>query len=116
MAIIRVQAAEDLDWVEACDRASTLLDANSGKFKAAVKREAQRTYKRRFMTEINKARKTMETEAAARVRRSEDNFRVPCSVCGKPMVFSSRDENWESAAKPVLYSAFGNWHHTTCAQ
>jgi len=29
MAIVRVQAAESLDWAEACNRAATLLDANS---------------------------------------------------------------------------------------
>lgn len=41
-------------------------------------------------------------------------FQVPCAVCGKPMVFSHRDENWDHAVKPELLKAFRTWSHVTC--
>lgn len=118
MAIVRLQAAESLDWEEACERAAQLLDANSQEFKRRVKLEAQRLYKQRFMRELNKARETIWRNAweAGRqwTRQNEDNFHVPCSICGKPMHFSSLDENWESEIKPTLYRAFKNWCHVKC--
>ena len=42
MAIVRLQAAENLDWEDACVRAAELIDANSKEFKRRVKLEAQR--------------------------------------------------------------------------
>jgi len=36
MAIIRIQAAEDLDWDQACGKAVALLDQNSMRFKNDV--------------------------------------------------------------------------------
>jgi len=120
MAIIRLQAAENLDWEDACIRAAELIDVNSQEFKRRVELEAQRLYKQRFMTELNKARETIRKKAreegAEWVRRNEDNFRIPCSICGKPMYFSSRDENWERKVKPILYQAFKNWRHTSCGK
>jgi len=42
-------------------------------------------------------------------------FAVPCKVCSKPMVFSSKDEKlWEREVKPVLQKAFSNWIHVKC--
>jgi len=119
MAIVRLQAAESLDWEDACVRAAELIDANSKEFKRRVELEAQRLYKQRFMRELNKARETIRSNAweagANWVRNNEDNFRVPCSICGEPMYFSSNDSNWESKVKPTLYQAFRNWHHVRCA-
>lgn len=43
----------------------------------------------------------------------ETYFEVPCSICGRPMVFTARDPNWEEE-KRVLYSAFKNWYHVNC--
>lgn len=120
MAIVRLQAAENLDWKDACIRAAELIDVNSQEFKRRVELEAQRLYKQRFMTELNKARETIRKKAweegAEWVRRNEDNFRIPCSICGKPMYFSSRDENWERKVKLILYQAFKNWRHTSCGK
>jgi len=118
MAIVKLQAAEELDWEDACLKAAQLLYSNSEEFKRLVKLEAQRLYKRRFMRELNKARETIRSNAweagAEWVRRNEDNFRVPCSICGEPMYFSSNDSNWESKVKPTLYQAFKNWYHVRC--
>jgi len=116
-AIVRVQAAESLDWPEACQKAALLLDANSEAFKQAVEREAERLAKKRFMRQVNAARKSIRANAVKwgqqNVRMWEDNFHVPCSICGKPMHFSSRDRDWEKE-KALLYEAFKSWRHTTC--
>ena len=62
------------------------------------------------------AGQTIAEKVANAVRTGEDNFRVPCSICGKPMYFSNRDGKWEGDVKPILYGAFKNWHHTSCAK
>jgi hypothetical protein len=94
-----------------------LIDENSLEFQRAVTRKAQKIYKRRYMTELNKARATIKARTRAdtttRIRRFEDNFRTPCSECGKYIHFSSRDENWEQE-KEELYEAFADWHHDKC--
>jgi hypothetical protein len=41
-------------------------------------------------------------------------FIVPCSVCGKPMIFTHRDNNWLSDVRPWLLAAFRNWRHVKC--
>jgi hypothetical protein len=91
----------------------------------AVQDGADRLAKSRYMQQINKARKTIEDQAyqkgynvgyekgAEYVRVNEDNFHVPCPICGKPMHFSSRDQDWEGEKK-ILHGAFSGWHHTTC--
>lgn len=120
MAIVRLQASESLDWEDACVRAAQLVNANSLEFKRMIELEAQRLHKQRFMKELNRARETIRSNAweagGEWVRENEDNFRVPCSICGKPMYFSSLNKNWESEIKPILYQAFKNWHHTKCAE
>jgi len=45
---------------------------------------------------------------------NEEKFTVPCSVCGEPIYFSSKDSNWTSEEYPKLIERFGKWHHTTC--
>jgi hypothetical protein len=41
-------------------------------------------------------------------------FTVPCSICGKPMVFTHKSKsNWQKI-KPRLRKAFANWFHTAC--
>jgi len=118
MAIVKLQAAKELDWEDACLKAAQLINSNSEEFKRLVKLEAQRLYKQRFMKELNKARETIRSNAweagANGVRNNEDNFRVPCSICGEPMYFSSNNSNWESEVKPTLYQAFKNWYHVRC--
>lgn len=133
MAVVRVQAAENLDWNEACVRASQLIDVD--KFKKAVNRQALRLGKGKLMTQMNKMRETYENKGwdsgykegliqakgeffrkgKESVRANEDNFRVPCSICGKPMRFCSNDKNWNEKQE-VLYQAFASWHHITCQQ
>uniref|UniRef100_A0A7J2TB21 Uncharacterized protein n=1 Tax=Ignisphaera aggregans TaxID=334771 RepID=A0A7J2TB21_9CREN len=42
-------------------------------------------------------------------------FEAPCSVCGKPMLFTHRDPNW-SKIKSVLLNAFRDWGHKDCIE
>ena len=65
-------------------------------------------------SELNKAGQTITEKVANAVRTGEDNFRIPCRICGKMMHFSSRFSNWEGGARDVLYAAFKNWQHTEC--
>jgi len=67
-------------------------------------------------SESKRARQTIAEKVANAVRIGEDNFRVPCRICGKMMHFSSRDAEWESLERQVLYDAFKNWHHTSCTK
>lgn len=114
MALLKIQVDNDMDWNQACEKTFQLLDGNSEAFKQAVQREALRIYKSRHMAELNKAKETFQKDAMELVRKAEDNFRVPCNKCHKPMYISSRDDNWETKMKPILYKAFGNWIHTNC--
>jgi len=76
------------------------------------------------MKELNKARDTIIFNAWERawnsgaewVRRNEDNFRIPCKICGKLIYISSSASNWESMIKPMLYAAFKNLYHISCEQ
>lgn len=110
MTIVRLQAAENLDWLEACLRATQLVDSNSEAFKKAVKREVQREYNRKFMAQLNKVKNKWEEGYKV------EHFTAPCSICGKPIEFSQRENNWESQIKPTLHNAFRGWRHTTCAR
>ena len=95
-SIIKIQAEEDLDFEDACLKAALLLDLNSKEYRQAIEREARRASKSEFMSQLNTGRETIRNQAFADgqrfVREHEDNFRVPCSICGKPMQFSSRDQ------------------------
>jgi len=112
MAIVRLQAAENLDWDEACLRAVDLLDKNGGEFKHAAELEAQRIYKSRFMSELNKSRKTLYKMGYNEAMQIE-RFTVPCSTCGKSIQFTSRDPKWEEQ-KRLLNDAFKNVCHANC--
>jgi len=44
-----------------------------------------------------------------------EEFTVPCSRCGKPVVFTSRSkEFWERQIKPTLLKMFSHWMHREC--
>ena len=116
-AIIRIQADENLDFEDACLKAALLVDPRREEFKKAVRQEADRLEKSKFMNQLNKARKTVEDNAwrkgADYVRNYEDNFHVPCNKCGKPLRLSNSHSNW-ATIRDTLYRAFSGWYHTTC--
>jgi hypothetical protein len=43
-------------------------------------------------------------------------FEVPCSICGKPMVFTHAERNWATEIKPELLGAFKHWYHVPCKE
>ena len=58
IALVRLQGAEELDYPQACIRAATLIEKGCETFRRAVRGEANRLYKSRFLNEVNKARST----------------------------------------------------------
>ena len=70
MAIARVMAKFNLDYPEALERAALLLDSNSRVFEEAVDREAEKRFKSRFMTQLNKGRSTIIQSYENRVENS----------------------------------------------
>lgn len=115
LAIAGLQAANNLDWDEACSLAAERIDSNTKQFQKSVEQRAQSLYKSKLMKEMNKARTSIASDAAQQVRRSEDNFRVPCGKnCGKWMYFSNRDKDWPNK-KAELYRAFAGWSHIDCS-
>jgi hypothetical protein len=43
-------------------------------------------------------------------------FTVPCFICGKPIIFTHRDENWAKEVRPALLEAFRRWRHVCCGE
>lgn len=121
MRIIKIMADNNIDsFDEACERAAILLDENSKKFKALVDAEAERRYKGRFMTQLDKTRAKIKEEGykegylvGYKDAKKIEHFCVPCSRCGRSMLFTSTDKDW-AEVKPTLYKAFRYWHHTDC--
>lgn len=41
-------------------------------------------------------------------------FTIPCAICGKPIVYTHRDEGWASKVKPTLRKILGYPVHAEC--
>ncbi len=122
LAIIKVQASEELDYEEACLRASQLMDTNSKEYRKAVEVEANRLKKSQLMSEINKNKKTWRKKGYnsgytdgdnAGHQRGVQEYRIsyPCSVCGGELVMTPGAKDHE-AAKMMMKQA--GWAHSTC--
>jgi vacuolar-type H+-ATPase subunit I/STV1 len=44
----------------------------------------------------------------------EMRFNIPCSICKKPVFFSSSQGNWETEIYPKLIETFKKRHHPQC--
>jgi predicted DNA-binding protein len=55
-----------------------------------------------------------ELEAKLKESDNEEKFRIPCSICGKPMLFSSRQSSWKTDIYPKLIEKLGKRYHTKC--
>ena len=116
MAIVKLQAEEELDFESACERAGSLLDEKSGKFAEAVSREVNRVYKKRSMIEMNKARGSwIEKGRSGGFAEAESRFKIECScaICGKPMVLVSDSDMTKAAVK---YLESSGWRHAHCVE
>jgi len=129
MAIVKIRAELELDWEAACEHLAELADPNGKKFKQAVNREANRRYKSRHLSELNKAKKTFEEKGYKKgfneskwkhyqegldsgYEKATRDWRIsyPCNVCGKPCYMKP---NGPSTKVAVEYLS-KTWGHTSC--
>lgn len=113
-AIIRIQAAEDLDFREACLSAAHLVDPRRDEYDEAVRDEADRLAKSRFFKQLNKARRKIGDKEYSKgfndgYEAGSELFKYPCSVCSEPIVLS--DKSWESAKEFLVKEG---WGHSKC--
>ena len=125
MSIAKVMARFDLDYPEALERAALLLDSNSRVFTEEVDREAERRYKSRFMTQLNKARATIVVEYIGRVEDSylngynegtskgKEDYGVwyNCIVCNKPIYITPNSEPHRLVSE---FLRSQGWGHKSC--
>ena len=122
MAVIRIQGDQDLDWDEACQHLAALSEPNSKKFKQAVSREANRRYKSRHLSELNKAKKSyvdmgyqdgflMGTHAGYNEGIKDWRISYPCSICGELIPLKLGEKSTEDA---IEYLKSKGWAHSAC--
>ena len=125
MAIARVMAKFNLDYPEALERAALLMDINSGVFTEAVNREAEKRFKSRLMTQLNKARATIIVDYEGKVEgaywdgnhagktkaKKEYGVWYNCSVCNKAIYISP---NSEPHRRVNEFLRSQGWGHSEC--
>ncbi len=124
IAIVRLQGAEELEYEEACAHAAMLIEEGGERFKEAVKAEANRLYKSRFMGEQNKAKNTWIQKGFNSgyndgmengINLAKDRFQIsyPCATCGHDIVLRPDGEATKSA---VEHLKSAGWRHTDCSK
>ena len=124
MSLIKLQAEHDLDYDEACVRASRLLDANSREFKLAVEKEVGSIKRGLMLSESNRFKKTWkeqgyeegygEGDAAGYSRGAKEHKIVyPCSVCGREIIMLP-DGPDHRAMKDMMKER--GWAHGDCVK
>ena len=125
MGIARVMAKFNLDYPEALDRAALLIDSNSRVFKEEVNREAERRYKNRFMTQLNKGRSTIIQSYENKVEnaywngyeagqtRGKKEFGIwfHCIVCDEPIYITPNSDPHQLLNE---YLRSRKWGHSSC--
>ena len=125
MAIARVMTNFNLDYPEALERAAHLIDINSKIFEERVAQEAERRYKSRFMTQVNKARGTIEKNATRRVEatfqrgentgysRAKAEYAIwyNCNVCNGLIYIRPSSEVHRLV---IEFLRSRGWGHTAC--
>lgn len=106
------------DFDQAYSMAGRLLNRNSEEYRKSVQKEAERLYRSRHMTELNKARATIEKKAydsgyyAGHKRGvNENQVWFYCKVCGKSIVIVPNSNSHKSVIE--LMRAQG-WGHESC--
>ena len=125
MAVARVMAKYNLDYPEALERAALLIDSNSRVFEKEKNREAEKRYKSRFMTQLNKARTTIIVDYEGKVEgaywdgyqagqtkgKNEYGIWYNCSVCNEPIYLKPNSEP-HRLVNEFLRSQ--KWGHASC--
>ena len=122
MAIVRLQGTEELEYEEACARAAVLIEEGRERFKEAVKTEASRQYKSRFLGEMNKAKNTWiqkgynsghkdGMDQGSNLARESFQISYPCATCGSDIVLRP---DGGAARSAVEHLKSEGWRHTDC--
>ena len=121
MAIVRLMAKRNIDYEEALEHAALLLDINNRIFDEEVKKEANRTYKRKFMTEINKARSTIQRDADTRIAyarekifqdaRKQYEIYYYCCICKEKITVVPNSPSHHAIVKHMNEN---RWGHSSC--
>jgi hypothetical protein len=125
MAIAKVMTRFNLDYPEALDRAAILLDVNSRVFEKEVNREADRRYKSMFMTQLNKARFTIEVNYEGKVegaywdglhdgrKETKEEYAIwyHCYVCNEPIYIRPNSEPHRLVSE---FLRSRRWGHSSC--
>ena len=122
IALIKLQASEEVSYEEACLLASKFLDTNSETFRKEVEREIMKHDRSQLMSSINKSKKTW-TEKGRKKGYNEGyrdgyskgttDFKItyPCSICGNELGMKPGAKDHE-AMKGLMRQA--GWAHSTC--
>ena len=99
---------------EAYNMAGMLLDKNSDEFNKAVNREAERRYRSRHLTELNKARTTIEKSAFnSGYQRGVNENRIwyYCNICIEPIYIKPNSDSHKAV---ITLMRKTNWGHELC--
>ncbi len=124
-ALVRIMVKYNLDIEDAYDKLAVLADSNSPKFDAAVKKESNRLYKSRLMTQMNAARVSINRTANARLAgkytegyddgyaqsKNDHAIYYYCAVCEKPLYITPNSESHQAV---VTLMHKGGWGHQSC--
>ena len=124
MAIIKIQATEEIGFDEACVLASKLIDENSGDFKKAVDSQVNHYKKSLLMSEVNKVKGSWMEKGYTKglnegqkdgYKKAELEYKItyPCSVCGGELVMKQGANDHETMKK--IMSQAG-WAHSSCLE
>lgn len=118
MAILKVQVDNNVGWEEACEKAAIMLDANSKIFKESVSSEAEKAFKSRLMSQLNKSRLSIQNKGW------EEGFSVGydealrtnqiwyfCDICGEKIIVAPNDNSHKAI---IEYMLEHGWGHTSC--
>ena len=113
--IMRIQAEEDTDFPTACRLVAERANSGSQKFRKKVKDEAERLYRSRHFTEMNKA---METKREEGVEAGKEYAKIysQCSKhCGKMVVWDlSNDRQRKEIYEILQKGGIADWQHVVC--
>jgi CRISPR/Cas system-associated protein Cas10 (large subunit of type III CRISPR-Cas system) len=99
---------------EGLERSAILYNSNLEAFKKAVNNEAERRYRSRHFTELNKALKTRYDSQQNQIFYSVKRkfcITYPCSICGRPIELQPDGKDI-----PIIrnYLNSAGWAHSTC--
>jgi hypothetical protein len=122
---VKLLAKYNLSVKEGYEKLATLANSNSRIFDEKVKKEAERRYKSRLMSQINIARATIQKKADQEIMESyeymfnegfecaKNDFRIHyfCCHCGKPIYLTPGSEAHQSM---ITYMREHGWGHQAC--